>query len=137
MWLWLLVGLCATVGVYALVVLAFLIAGKRQDARAIAGFIPDCVVLFTRLMRDKRLPRRHKFLVAALLPYLAMPFDVIPDFLPVAGQLEDAILVALVLRRVVKHEPDLVKELWPGPLNSLSVIRLHGRRWGAKSRLKR
>jgi uncharacterized membrane protein YkvA (DUF1232 family) len=119
---WLLVAVGATLAAYALLVLAFVIAGKRQDARALAGFVPDCVVLFTRLMRDKRLPRRHKLLVAALIPYLAMPFDLIPDFIPVAGQLDDAILVAFVLRRVVRNDPNLVRQLWPGPPSSLAVI---------------
>ena len=119
---WLLIALGATLGLYALIVLGFVIAGRRQGARAIAGFVPDCAVLLTRLMRDKRLPRRHKLLVAALIPYLAMPFDLIPDFIPVAGQLDDAILVALVLRRVVRKEPGLVKEHWPGPPSSLAVI---------------
>ena len=119
---WLLVAVGATLAAYALLVLAFVLAGKRQDARAIAGFVPDCVVLFTRLMRDKRLPRRHKLLVAALIPYLAMPFDLIPDFVPVAGQLDDAILVAFVLRRVVRNDPNLVSQLWPGPPSSLAVI---------------
>ena len=119
---WLLIATGVILALYALVVLAFVLAGKRQDARALAGFVPDCAVLLTRLMRDKRLPRRHKLLVAALIPYLAMPFDLIPDFIPVAGQLDDAILVALVLRRVVKKEPGLVKEHWPGPPSSLAVI---------------
>jgi uncharacterized membrane protein YkvA (DUF1232 family) len=79
-------------------------------------------VLFSRLMRDERLPKRRKLLVAALIPYLAMPFDLIPDFIPVAGQLDEAILVALVLRRVVKRDPGLVRELWPGPQTSLAVV---------------
>lgn len=95
----------ATLAFYALVVLVFVVAGKLQDARAIAGFVPDCVVVFTRLMRDKRLPKPHKLLVATLIPYLAMPFDLIPDFIPVAGQLDDAIVVGVVLRRVVRNDP--------------------------------
>jgi uncharacterized membrane protein YkvA (DUF1232 family) len=122
MWDWLLIAVIAILALYALVVLAFVVAGRRQDARAIAGFVPDCVVLFTRLLRDERLPRRYKLLVAALIPYLALPFDLIPDFIPVAGQLDDALLVAFVLRRVVKHEPGLVKEHWPGPPSSLTLI---------------
>jgi uncharacterized membrane protein YkvA (DUF1232 family) len=58
-----------------------------------------------------------------------MPFDLIPDFIPVAGQLDDAVLVAFVLRRVVRtNDPELVRELWPGPESSLSlVLRLAGR----------
>jgi len=122
MWVWLLIAFGATLVLYALIVLAFLIAGKRQNARAVAGFVPDCVVLFTRLIRDKRLPRQHKLLVAALVPYLAMPFDLIPDFIPVAGQLDDAVLVAFVLRRLVRNDPNLVRELWPGPPTPLAVV---------------
>lgn len=76
--------------------------------------------MLTRLLRDERLPKRQKLLVGALIPYLAMPFDLIPDFIPVAGQLDDAILVAFVLRRVVKTDPGLVRELWPGPQTSLA-----------------
>jgi uncharacterized membrane protein YkvA (DUF1232 family) len=98
-------------------------AGRRTDARALAGFVPDCVVLLTRLVRDPRVPRRSKVLVAALLPYLALPFDLIPDFIPVVGQLDDAILVALVLRRVVlRTDPELLRELWPGPEASLQIV---------------
>lgn len=119
---WLLYTLAFLVGLYLLVVLAFVIAGRRASARAIAGFVPDCVVLFSRLLRDRRLPRRHKWLVGALIPYLAMPFDLVPDFIPVAGQLDDAVIVALVLRRVTRKNPELVQEHWPGPSSSLALI---------------
>jgi uncharacterized membrane protein YkvA (DUF1232 family) len=51
-----------------------------------------------------------------------MPFDLIPDFVPVLGQLDDALLVALVLRRVVRSRPGLVRELWPGPESSLELV---------------
>ena len=119
---WLLYAILAVLALYALVVVAFVVAGRREHTRAVAGFVPDCVVLFTRLLRDRRLSRRHKLLVAALIPYLALPFDLIPDFIPIAGQLDDAILVAFVLRRIVRADPELVRELWPGPDASLGVI---------------
>jgi uncharacterized membrane protein YkvA (DUF1232 family) len=98
------------------------------DARALARFVPDVVVLLTRLLRDPRVPRRSKALVAALLPYLALPFDLIPDFIPVVGQLDDAVLVAFVLRRVVRRtDPAVIRELWPGPEAGLRlVLRLAG-----------
>jgi uncharacterized membrane protein YkvA (DUF1232 family) len=119
----------AVVVLYAAIVVAFVLAGRRGDARALARFVPDCLVLFTRLLRDRRLPRRHKILVGALIPYLAMPFDLIPDFVPIAGQLDDAVLVALVLRRVVRSDPDLVREHWPGPPASLAfILRIAGQR---------
>jgi uncharacterized membrane protein YkvA (DUF1232 family) len=119
---WFLYALGAVLIAYALVVLTFVVAGRHEDARAIAGFVPDCVVLFTRLFRDERLPGRQKVLVAALIPYLVSPIDLIPDFIPIAGQLDDAVLVALVLRRIVRRNPRLVHELWPGPSSSLTLI---------------
>jgi uncharacterized membrane protein YkvA (DUF1232 family) len=119
---WVLYALAAALVVYAGVVAAFFVAGRREDARALAGFVPDCVVLFSRLLRDPRLPRRDKLLVLALLPYLLLPFDLIPDFIPVAGQLDDAVLVAIVLRRVLRARPDLVEEHWPGPPRTLEWL---------------
>jgi uncharacterized membrane protein YkvA (DUF1232 family) len=66
--------------------------------------------------------------LALLAGYLALPFDLVPDFIPVAGQLDDAILVGLVLRSLVRAAgPDLVREHWPGPEESLrAVLRLAG-----------
>jgi uncharacterized membrane protein YkvA (DUF1232 family) len=130
---WLLYVGGAMLVAYLLVVLALVVAGRRTDARALAGFVPDCVILFSRLLRDPRVPRRSKILVAALIPYLALPIDLIPDFIPVAGQADDAILVALVLRILVKRTDAVVlRELWPGPDRSLAaVLRLAGVRVSA------
>jgi uncharacterized membrane protein YkvA (DUF1232 family) len=120
---WIIVGLGVTAALYACCVLALVIAGRRTDARALAGFIPDCIVLVDRLMRDPRVRRSHKALLAVLIAYLALPFDLIPDFIPVAGQLDDAILVALVLRTLLRGSgPELAAEHWPGPERSLAII---------------
>jgi uncharacterized membrane protein YkvA (DUF1232 family) len=90
--------------------------------RALATFIPDCIVLVTRLARDPRVPGGRKLLLLGLVGYLALPFDLVPDSIPVAGQLDDAIIVALVLRPFVKAGGDqLVRELWPGPQPSLDL----------------
>lgn len=122
-WLWLLAALGTLAALWAGFVAWLAARGRRDDARALAGFVPDCVVLVARLVRDPRLPRRRKLLLLALAAYLALPFDLVPDFVPVAGQLDDAILVALVLRHVVRAggEP-LVRELWPGPERSLALL---------------
>jgi uncharacterized membrane protein YkvA (DUF1232 family) len=122
-WAWIAVGLGATLLVYGAFVLALLVAGRRSDARALAGFIPDCIVLFRRLLADGRIPRSRKALIFGSIAYLAMPFDLVPDFIPVAGQLDDAILVALVLRIVVRAGgPKAVSEHWPGPASSRDAI---------------
>jgi uncharacterized membrane protein YkvA (DUF1232 family) len=119
----------AVVMLYAGFIVALLAAGRRNDARAWAGFIPDCLVLFRRLIGDPRVPRARKLLLGALLAYLAMPFDLIPDFIPIAGQLDDAIIVAAVLRSLLRGADDEpVREHWPGPPSSLRLIlRLAGR----------
>jgi len=85
-------------------------------------------VLFKRLLRDPRVPRRAKAALAFAVPYLASPIDLIPDFIPVLGQLDDALVVALALRSLVRGAgPDLLREHWPGPESSLrTVLRLAG-----------
>src|ERR1044072_8582437 len=109
-WQWLLI---ATLVGYAAFVALLALTGRRPDARAVAGFIPDCVVLVRRILGDERVPRRSKLLLAALAAYLLMPIDVVPDFIPVAGQLDDAIIVVLVLRSVLRATgPDLLREHW-------------------------
>ena len=109
---------------YAVAVAGLVMAGRRTDARALAGFVPDCVVLLTRLVADPRVPRSRKALLAAGIAYLAMPLDLVPDFIPVAGQLDDAIVVALVLRSVFRASgAELLGQHWPGPERSLHVIR--------------
>ena len=121
---WLLVSLGVLVVLYAAAVLALVVAGRRTDAKALATFVPDCVVLVKRLLGDPRVPRSRKLLCAALVAYLAMPLDLVPDVVPVAGQLDDAILVALVLRSVVRAAgPGIVEEHWPGPQRSLDALR--------------
>jgi uncharacterized membrane protein YkvA (DUF1232 family) len=122
-WTLLLVSLGAVLAVYAAFIAWLVIRGRREDARAFAKFIPDCIVLVSRLARDPRVPRRRKLLLIALVAYLGLPFDLVPDFIPVAGQLDDAIIVALVLRQFVRAggEP-MLRELWPGPEQSLALI---------------
>ena len=127
-WKWVALGAAVCALLYLGFVLALLVAARRQDARAFAGFVPDCAILFSRLAGDGRLPRRHKLVLGLLVAYLALPFDLVPDFIPVAGQLDDGILVALALRTILRGSGRrLVQEHWPGPASSLAfVLRLAG-----------
>jgi len=122
-WQWLLLAAAVTISTYVAFVGWLALTGRRHDARAVAGFIPDCIVLIRRLLRDDRVPRRSKLLLGALVAYLAVPFDLVPDFIPIAGQLDDAIIVALVLRRILRAGGQgLLREHWPGPATSLHTI---------------
>jgi uncharacterized membrane protein YkvA (DUF1232 family) len=122
-WQWPVLGAGALLAVYAAFVVGLAIAGRRADARALAGFVPDCVVLLRRLLGDDRVPRGRKLLLAGTIGYLALPFDLVPDVIPVAGQLDDAILLALVLRAVLRAGgPALLAQHWPGPPASLRVL---------------
>lgn len=127
---WLGVALGGALAAYALVVAFVVVSGRRGTAAALVRLLPDLVVLAGRLLRDPALPRRHKLLLAGLAAYLAVPVDLVPDFVPVAGQLDDVVLVALVLRLVLRGAgPELVRRHWPGPPETLALVaRLAGGR---------
>jgi len=127
----------ATVALYTCVVGAFALLGRREDARALATFVPDCLVMVGRLAVRPGTPRRYRLMLGALLAYLALPIDLIPDFIPVAGQLDDAVLVAFALRVLLRQVgPGPIREAWPGPESSLrAVLRAAGERPEAATRL--
>jgi uncharacterized membrane protein YkvA (DUF1232 family) len=115
--------LMVAVGLYLVAVAALIAAGRREDARALAGFIPDCLVLVSRLARDRRISRPRRVVLFLVLGYLAVPIDLVPDFLPGIGQLDDAVLLGLALRLVVHAGGTaLVREAWPGPEASLTLV---------------
>jgi uncharacterized membrane protein YkvA (DUF1232 family) len=120
---WLLPIAVAVIGLYILLVLVLAMAGRRTQARALAGFIPDCLILLRRLIGDQRIPRSRTFILLLGVAYLAMPIDLIPDFLPVIGQIDDAIVLALLLRYLLRSGgTDLIREHWPGPATSLELV---------------
>jgi uncharacterized membrane protein YkvA (DUF1232 family) len=109
--------------VYSAFVVALIVAGRGSDARDVARFIPDCIVLVRRLLGEPRVHRRQKLLLGALVGYLALPFDLVPDFIPVAGHIDDLLVVVLALRVVLRASgSELLREHWPGPESSLAVV---------------
>jgi uncharacterized membrane protein YkvA (DUF1232 family) len=118
----LIVAVCMLL-VYAAFVLTLIVTGRGRHVRDVARFIPDCIVLVRRLVGDSRVPRRHKLLLGALVGYLAFPIDLVPDFIPVAGHVDDALVVFLVLRVVLRGSgSELVREHWRGPDSSLALV---------------
>ncbi|MDX6408608.1 MAG: hypothetical protein QOE13_1679 [Gaiellaceae bacterium] len=112
-----------TAGLWILLIAALIVLGRRRAAIDVARFVPDCIVLFKRMLGDPRVPRRVKLVLALLIPYLAMPFDLVPDFIPIVGYLDDALLVALAVGYAMRcASQDVIRELWPGSERNLRIV---------------
>ncbi len=86
--------------------------------------LPDAVRLIRRLAGDRSLPRGVRVRLVLLLAYLALPIDVVPDFIPVLGYADDAVVVVLVLRSVARSAGSQALELhWPGTPEGLATVR--------------
>ena len=119
----LLVAALVAIGLYALFVAGLALAGRGPEARALARLVPDCLVLARGLLGDREVPGRCKLALVALVAYLASPIDLVPDFLPVIGVLDDAIVVALTLRWIVRVAgPDRVRRHWRGSPRGLQLV---------------
>jgi uncharacterized membrane protein YkvA (DUF1232 family) len=119
-------GVVAAVWVVAVAVLWFF--GRRVAAVQLARAIPDLVALCRGLLSDPRVPLGSKVLVGGAIVWLISPIDLVPEFIPVLGPLDDVIVVALVLRHLVKRAgPEVLHEHWRGDQRVLrTVLRLAG-----------
>jgi uncharacterized membrane protein YkvA (DUF1232 family) len=94
--------------------------GIREALR----LLPDVVRLLRRLASDPTLPRGVRVRLWLLLGYLALPIDLVPDVIPVIGYADDAVVVALALRSVVRHAgPEALDRHWPGTAVGLAAVR--------------
>ncbi len=124
--------------VYAvLLVLLALYARKHPETvgmKEALRLLPDLLVLLRRLTADRNLPRGIRIRLVLLLVYLASPIDLVPDFLPVIGYADDAIIVALVLRSVIrKAGQGPLERHWPGTPAGLALISRLARTSSAKA----
>jgi uncharacterized membrane protein YkvA (DUF1232 family) len=107
-----------TAAVVAVSWLLLLLMAKRLPPgllKDIAGFLPDCVVTTRRLRSDPRVPRRAKVAIALAVLYVLSPIDLIPEFVPIIGPLDDVVVVALALRYAARRVPrDVLDEAWSG-----------------------
>ena len=114
-WLRLLVvSVAVVVGTWAVLVLLArrLPPGLLRD---LASFVPECVTSVGRLRRDPRVPTRAKVVVALAGLWVVSPIDLLPEFLPVIGPLDDVLVVALALRYAARQVPrEVLLEAWPG-----------------------
>ena len=118
------------VALWLALVTGLLIAGARGAAREVAEFLPNLIRLFRGLLRDPRVPRGSKLLLLIGVAWVASPIDLIPEFIPIAGPLDDAIVAALILRRVVRSAGrEVLAEHWGGSPKTLErLLRVAGKR---------
>ena len=110
-----LVALSIAVAVWLAAVAALILAGRRVEAKQLTRLLPDLAALLRGLLRDPRVPRGSKMLVGLAIVWVVSPIDLLPEFLPVIGPLDDVIVVALVLRHLVKRAgPEVVRDHWRG-----------------------
>jgi uncharacterized membrane protein YkvA (DUF1232 family) len=94
------------------------------DMKQALRLLPDLLRLIKRLAADPDTPRGVRIRLALLLVYLALPIDLIPDFVPVLGYADDAIIVALVLRSATRRAgPDALARQWPGTPEGLIALK--------------
>lgn len=123
-----LVTLAIAGAVWSVAILALVALGRRSKARELVTLIPNLLVLFRGLLRDPRVPRRSKLWLWLAIAWLVSPIDLIPEFVPVAGPLDDAIVAALVLRHMLRQtHRNVLAEHWRGDLATLEVILGTGR----------
>jgi uncharacterized membrane protein YkvA (DUF1232 family) len=123
-----LIGLALT---YLGLLVALLVARPKGNLLGEAlRLLPDLLRLQRRLAADSTVPRAARVRLWLLLGYLAMPFDLVPDFVPVLGYADDAIIVSLVLRSVVRRAgAPAIRRHWPGTDDGLAALaRLTGLR---------
>ena len=111
----LLIALAIAAVVYLLAIGALAVAGRRTAAREVATLLPNLARLFKGLIGDPRVPRSSKAMLLFAAAWIASPIDLIPEFIPFLGPLDDAVVAALVLRRLVKKAGrEVVEEHWRG-----------------------
>ena len=117
------VGLITLAALYLALVLGLVVTGRGALAREVASFLPNLLLLFRGLASDSRVPRRAKVVLAFGALCIASPIDLIPEFIPIAGPLDDAIVAALVLRYLLRSTDRAVVDAhWRGNPRTLDHL---------------
>ncbi|MFC3491672.1 YkvA family protein [Glycomyces rhizosphaerae] len=127
-WFWSVVVGCAVsiLVVWLILIAVMMTTGRRFDRAAlqeVLRLLPDLLRLLGRLATDRQVPLGVRVRLWLLLAYLASPIDLVPDFIPVIGYADDAVITAVVLRSVVRGAgPDVLERHWPGTDEGLAAV---------------
>ncbi|HEX6845005.1 MAG TPA: DUF1232 domain-containing protein [Actinomycetota bacterium] len=117
------VALLVALAVCAVVVLWLVLTGRRVAARELVALVPNLALLFRDLVRDPTVPRGPKVWLVLGGLWIASPIDLLPEFLPVIGPLDDAIVAAIVLRHLARRAGlDAIRRCWRGDPATLDRI---------------
>lgn len=118
-----LIGLAVVAAIYVVAIGVLVLVGRRTAAREITTLLPNLLMLFKGLLGDPRVSLGSKALLVVGAAWIASPIDLIPEFIPVLGPLDDAVVAALILRRLVRTAgEDIVAEHWRGDEDTLRKI---------------
>lgn len=129
-----LIGLLVAVAIWLVLVAGLFAFGRASVARELIGLVPNLLVLFKELMKDPGVPRGAKAWLAVGAVWIASPIDLLPEFIPVLGPLDDAIVAAVVLRHLLRRAgPEVVERHWRGsPATLERLLRVAGPRVGGR-----
>jgi uncharacterized membrane protein YkvA (DUF1232 family) len=114
LWQWGLIALATLVLIVA--ACAASLALIKRKARDLAQHAPEITILCRRLIDDRRVSPIDRLKLRALAGYLSLRFDLIPDFIPIIGRLDDALIIALAIRTALRSaDAELIRQHWPGP----------------------
>ncbi len=117
----------AVVGASWVVLIALAATLPAGSLKELAGFLPNAVALIRRLRHHEAVPRRAKVALGFAALWVLSPIDLVPEFLPIVGPLDDAVVVALCLRYAARAVPrDVLMSAWPG--QPATIERLLGTR---------
>jgi uncharacterized membrane protein YkvA (DUF1232 family) len=120
---WVLIGAGAVLVVWLVAIAVLLWLGRGTIARELVALLPNLVRLFRGLLSDPRVPRSSKALLVVAAVWLASPIDLIPEFLPGIGGLDDAVVAGLALRHLVRRAgSDVVREHWRGDPRTIAIV---------------
>ena len=120
---WLLIAGVTLLVLWFFAVLVLLWLGRKSLARELISLLPNLIRLFRGLLGDERVPRSSKTLLLLGAVWLASPIDLIPEFLPGIGAIDDAVVAALLLRHLVKRAgPDVVTDHWRGDPRTIGLL---------------
>jgi uncharacterized membrane protein YkvA (DUF1232 family) len=120
---WLVIGVLTMVAVWLIAVVVLLWMGRKTIAKELVTLVPNLLRLFRGLIGDPRVPWSSKALLVVGVLWLASPIDLIPEFVPGVGPIDDAVVASLVLRHLVKRAgPEVVREHWQGDPRTVGLI---------------